>query len=120
MSMKRLGRWLKSRTGGTGAFSAGKAHLERHDYETAVMAFSDAEEAFTRDFGPQHKWVEQAIAYQAWCKVKAGSPAAGVALYERALRLAIELNDDGDRLNQLQEQLTWAKSEVERRKQDPT
>jgi tetratricopeptide (TPR) repeat protein len=116
--MSGLGRWFRTRAGGTGAFSAGKAYLAREDYDTAAMAFEDAEVAFKKEFGPKHKWVEQAIAYRAWCYVKLGRPADGVTLYERALSLELELSGKGDRTDQLQEQLGWARSELERSRND--
>ncbi len=110
---RQLGDWLIRRGGPGGAFTAGLNNMDKGKFSIAAEAFQDAERLYTEQFGASHPRVAEAIAYRAWCYAKSNREADAVELYRKAIELESKRPDRrGDRLQQLVQQLAWARSKM--------
>ncbi|GAC1506482.1 MAG: hypothetical protein NVS1B6_14370 [Steroidobacteraceae bacterium] len=84
--MKKLGDWLiRTRVGPSGAFTAGHHYVKKGKWAIAEEAFGDAQRLSEEKYGSRHDWVQQAMAYRAWCLMKLRRLPEAVALYEQAI-----------------------------------
>jgi tetratricopeptide (TPR) repeat protein len=82
-------------------------------FTIAAEAFEDAERLYTEQWGPFNPKVSEAIAYRAWCYAKSGRASDAVALYEDAIDRDLKRGGArGQRVEQLREQLEWARSKL--------
>jgi tetratricopeptide (TPR) repeat protein len=85
---------MERRAGPNAALHAGIKYLESGDYNTADHAFKVAEDLYRGRFGRNHNYVQQAVAYRAWTRMKMGLLEDASALFEEAV--AIERDTNGD------------------------
>jgi len=105
-----LEHWLLNIAGPGGALTAGYQNLKKGRYETAAEAFADAELLLRKRNEPDSK-IAEAVALRAWCYVKLGRASEAVPLYEQAIALEGAVAAP-ERIDQLREQLAWARSET--------